>query len=299
MYQILSFITGVILSFMITINGGLSEAHGLMASTVIIHVVGTIVAFALCLIRREKLNLLRQGPLWFYLGGAIGLLTVVFQNYAFSHISTTSIIALGLFGQTVASVIYDRFGLMGMPRRPFEKSSVIGFVFAIAGILYMLDPSVKGTVLAVILAIASGITIVVSRTVNTRLSDKIGAMPGSLVNHAVGLPFAIILLLVSSGGIPTMNIGAPGINPIVYFGGVLGVFNIYLLNVTVPKLSAFRLTVLTFIGQILSSVLIDLFSGRPYSQKSLVGGLIIAAGVILSIAAEQFEAKKSIQNRKS
>lgn len=292
MYTLLAFFLGVIISFMISINGGLAEAVGVMPSTVIIHAVGTVFALLMCVIRKEKLGVFGRKPFWLYLGGAFGVLTTVFQNYAFSYISMTSIIALGLLGQTITSLVYDRFGLMGMPKRPFEKSSIIGIVFAIAGILVMLDTSVLGTGLAVALATATGVTIVVSRTINNQLSEQIGPMPGSLVNHIVGLIVSLVWLLVISGGVPSVTVAA-GTSPLVFFGGVIGVFNIFLMNIVVSKMSSFRVTVLTFVGQILSGVLLDLFAGRPYDPKSLAGGLIIAVGVAISMIVEHASSRYS------
>ncbi len=276
MYTLLAFILGVILSFMISINGGLSEAVGVMPSTVIIHAVGSLFALLFCILRKENLKIFGRKPLWLYLGGAFGVLTTVFQNYAFSYISMTSIIALGLLGQTITSLLYDRFGLMGMPKRPFEKSSLISILFAIAGILVMLDTSVIGTTLAVTLATATGISIVVSRTINNQLSEQIGPMPGSLINHVVGLAVSALWLLLITGDIPHLTFPQSA-NPIIYFGGVIGVLNIFLTNIAVSKMSSFQLTILTFVGQILSGVLLDLFAGRPYDPKSLAGGLIIAS----------------------
>ncbi len=64
-----------------------------------------------------------------YLGGAIGVLTTLFHNLAFTKISVTSIIALSLFGQTITSLIVDKFGIFGMQKRVFERTSLGDFFF--------------------------------------------------------------------------------------------------------------------------------------------------------------------------
>ena len=289
MYQFLTFLTGVILGFMISLNGGLSAAHGVLPSVVIIHLVGSVFALVLCLIRKEKISLALQRPLWIYLGGAVGVLTTIFQNFAFGHISMTSIIALGLFGQAATSLIFDRFGLMGMEKRPFDRSSIIGIIFAAAGIIVMLDNTVTSTVYAVVLAAASGISIVLNRTINARLSEKIGAMPGSFVNHIVGLAVSFVIMLISAKGLPVLQFAGRGLNPLIYFGGFLGVINIFLMNIAVPKLPAFKFTIISFVSQILTGVLLDVFVSQTYSSKSLAGGLIIAAGVLISTIVEQLK----------
>jgi transporter family-2 protein len=46
-------------------------------------------------------------------------------------------LALGLFGQSLASIIIDHFGLFGMKSIRFRKKKIIGLVFVAAGIVLM------------------------------------------------------------------------------------------------------------------------------------------------------------------
>ena len=50
----------------------------------------------------------------------------------------------------------------------------MGLSFALAGICVMLDPSVAGAMLPVALVFATGVTMVLSRTVNARLAAEVG-----------------------------------------------------------------------------------------------------------------------------
>lgn len=285
MYQALSLLTGLVLSVMIAINGGLTQLYGAYPATAIIHAVGVVFAFFLLLLRKKRKPILGQGPAWIYLGGVIGVATALFNNLSFGHISLTSIIALGLLGQTLTSLAVDMFGLFGTPRRPFQKTTLIGLAFSLAGIVLMLDPSVTRAMAAVGLSLLAGVSVVVSRTVNARLSEKTDALIGSFVNHLAGLPVALVLALLFSGA-PAAT-APPGAAPLwIYLGGTLGVTVVWLSNFTVPKVPAFRLTVLVFLGQVFTGLLLDIASGRGALDASFWGGLIIALGVLLNILAE-------------
>ena len=174
MYQSLAFVTGIILAVMISVNGRLSGYYGVFPATVIIHLVGTIFSLFFTLKQYGWIKLTGFKPVWIYLGGAIGVFTVVFNNLAFSKLSVTNIIALALFGQTITALIFDHFGLLGMKKIPFKKTSLLGLSFSLFGIWQLLDTSVSGAILAVLYAVTSGVTVVLSRSVNTQLSEKIG-----------------------------------------------------------------------------------------------------------------------------
>ena len=295
MYQFLSFIIGVVIAVMISVNGTLSGCYDTFRSAVIIHVVGVIFATILYCLKKEKKPLLRQGPLWIYLGGALGFLTTVFNNFSFEYISMTSIVALGLFGQMLTSAFVDSLGLLGMEKYPFRKSSLLGFCFALIGVASMLDFSISSSLLAVLLSIGGGITVVLSRTVNARLSEKTGALGGSLINHLVGLPITILFALLF---VPRSQMLVVNPTPLwAYFGGMLGVTTVLLFNIVVPKISALNLSILSFIGQLFTGILLDVLAGNDFSNATFTGGIIISIGMLLNFILDAFHSKKTSNRR--
>lgn len=289
MYRSLAFVTGIILAVMISVNGGLSGYYGVFPATVIIHLVGTIFSLFFTLKQYGWIKLTGFKPVWIYLGGAIGVFTVVFNNLAFSKLSVTNIIALALFGQTITALIFDHFGLLGMKKIPFKKTSLLGLSFSLFGIWQLLDTSVSGAILAVLYAVTSGVTVVLSRSVNTQLSEKIGAMHGALVNHVVGLIVSILILFFVNVEIVPFTLN----NPLMYFGGVLGVVVVYLSNIVVPKVSSFNLTILSFVGQVLMGLVLDLILTQTYSVPTLKAALIIATGILLTMLTVKVSIKRT------
>lgn len=287
MYNILALIIGLAIAVMISINGNLTQQYGAFWAAVVIHVVGVVFAFILCRIQKTKPAPKGHYPLWIYLGGVIGVLTTVFNNLAYGTISMTSIIALGLLGQTVASLLIDSLGLFGMEKHPLKKMSFIGLAFSMTGIIIMLDASVMAGILAVMFSFGAGITVVLSRTVNARLAEKTGDLKGSFINHLTGLPVTILAALLLAGPISLKT--ALSSTPVwVYCGGMIGVIVVLLFNTTVPRLSAYRLTLFTFIGQLFTGILIDCLLGKHYSSASFSGGLIIAGGVVINLLLEKY-----------
>lgn len=291
MYQLLAFLTGAILALVISINGNLSTLYGAFLASAIIHFVGTVFGGLLCCFDKNKEPLFKWGPKWIYLGGAIGVVMNIANNLAYGKISVTAIIALELLGQTLTSLAIDSFGLFGSERRPFKKSTCIVLVFAVAGMAVMLDRSVFSAVIAVGLSIIAGATIVLQRIVNARLADKIGTLKSSFVNHLTGLPLTIVLAAIMVQQIPR-NIAFDS-RIWIYTGGIIGVIIVVLCNVTVPKLSTFKQTVLSFLGQVFAGVAIDLVIGVEWSKASFYGGLIIAAGMLVNYVVESLEKKKT------
>ncbi len=246
---------------------------------------GVLFAFVICVLKKIKIFPRKKVPLWVYLGGAVGVLTTLFNNYAFGKISITSIVALSLLGQSITSVVLDSFGLSGSPKKAFNKNSLVGFAFSAFGIFVMMDQTVANGVIAVVLSLCSGITIVASRTINSKLSQQSSPLAGSLLNHLVGLPICVLLFLLLQApgqGVVINN------NPLIYLGGVLGVATVLLFNITVPHISAFKLTLLTFSGQVFTGILIDYLQGIQSSQATFQGGVIISIGLLINALLERY-----------
>ncbi len=307
MYYLLAALNGCIIAVMVALNGGLSDHYGVFLAAVIIHVVGTLFALAVLLLRRRGGSvgqyLFGTGrlPLWMYLGGVIGVVTTVCNNFAFGRISMTSLVALGLFGQTLTSLLIDTLGLFGMPKRRFRPTQIIGIVFALWGIAVMLRdvgaPAAGAAAPAfvagaVALSFLAGVSIVLSRTVNAGLASHIGALQGSFVNHLVGLPVTVAIWLLQ-GGIPALAGMTASPRLWIYGGGMLGVTVVLLFNTIVPKMQAFHLTLLSFAGQIAAGFFIDLLCGTASDSASLLGGGIVSAGILINLLTEHLLEKRA------
>ena len=290
MFNFLALGTGVLLAIMIQINGTLSGQYGTYHAALYIHIVGACAAALLLLLRHKPIRAKSKVSFWMLTGGVIGVGTTVFNNLAFSHISLTCIVALQLFAELLVSCLIDAFGLFGMQRRGRGEWSIAGMLLSVAGIALMLDSSAAGAWIYVLMSMGAGVTVVLSRTVNAHLADRIGALPGSLVNHLAGMPVCLLLMLL----IPETGTGG-AFRLWTWCGGLLGVTVVASLNVIVPRLPASRLTLLSLCGQLLCGVLLDLLVGKTFEIRQLCAALLVGLGILVSHLMKIYREKKALR----
>lgn len=291
MYNFLAVLSGIILAVMIQMNGGLSSQYGAYHAAFYIHMVGSIFAIILLCIKKRSFRLIenvKDTKAFMYLGGAIGVLTTVFNNVAFSHISVTSILALELFSQLVFSYLIDRFGLFGMAKQTQKNLNLPGVLLCLIGIFLMMGNPTAGGFLYILLSLGSGITVVLSRIVNAHLSNYIGALEGSLVNHLTGLPICFLLAMA----VTEQGTSAP-FRPFIWCGGILGVTMVAIYNIVVPKIPAYRLSLFTFCGQLFCSIFLDILISGTLNTKEFGCGLLVSAGIAINELSVFFRKKAS------
>ena len=282
MYYFISLLAGTLISVMVAANGGLTELYGVYGATVIIHVAGLILISFLVLLRRENPFSARHA--WFlYLGGAIGVLTTVFNNFAFVRISVSALLALGLLGQSAAGLAIDQFGLFGMKRYPFNRRKFFGILIIIGGIGVMMDNMETA---AIIVSFAAGVTVVTSRSLNAKLSEFTGVQVSTFYNYLIGLIVSVPVFVFLGGGVPIRAGFAVSREIFIYFGGILGVCVVVMSNITALKISAFYLTLLMFAGQVFSGVLIDAVISGAFSSRILLGGVLVTLGLCVNLLAD-------------
>mgnify|MGYP000040167927 CR=1 FL=1 len=137
--------------------------------------------------------------------------------------------------------------------------------------------------------------LVLARTVNGRLAEQAGALTGSFINHLVGLPITVLIMLFVRHGVDASFTVLPVHSWWIYCGGMLGVLTVFLYNVVVPKVASFRLTILTFVAQVFTSLVLDVLFGNGYSKVTLIGGALVAAGMLVNMILDAMQAKQSEQ----
>ncbi len=284
MYYLISFVTAMLVSAMVTVNGNLSGAYGTYLSTAIIHAVGIVPATLIALARRERLFDVRGLKPGVFLGGAIGVVTVVCNNAAYTGgISVSAMVALSLLGQTVASLLVDQFGLFRMPAKRFNRAKLLGLLCTAAGIACMLCGAAPSA-LPVLLSFLMGVTIVLSRSVNAMLAKKTSLFVSTWYNYSVGLSVSLAVWLLAGlfERVPLLLTPAAAPPLWAFFGGLMGVVTVSVQSFVTPRMPAFQLTLVLFIGQVFTGLLIDALSGAGGSAQEWIGGAFAVAGLSLN-----------------
>ncbi len=284
MYYFLSLIIGILVAVMIAVNGGLTTLYGVYSATVVIHIVGLILIGSIILFRRER-PFEKRLPWYLYIGGVLGVATTASVNFAFGKISLSAILALGLFGQSVAGALVDQFGLFGMRKHPFRSHQIPGILLVAGGIGWMMGGDfVFLPVLAVFL---SGVLLVISRSYNSRLAGETSMFISTFFNYVCGLLTAIPVFLLLGMREPVWAGFVLSPNWWTYLGGAIGVATVWLSNLVVVKIPQLYITLLMFVGQVFTGVLIDALIDGAFSTANIIGGVLVAAGLALNLLFER------------
>ena len=122
-HLLLAFASGGLLTLMVDFNGLVALHGGALYSSWVAHGTGTVAAIAFLALMRlapkpEGETAKPRAPLWAYLGGVSGAVTVMLTSTTVnSPLALSGTLALGLAGQVLFSLAADRWGLFGLPRR--------------------------------------------------------------------------------------------------------------------------------------------------------------------------------------
>jgi len=142
----------------------------------------------------------------------------------------------------------------------------------------------------ILFAVVNGALAVASRIVNASLSDQVGDLGGSFVNHAVGWGVAGVLLVLGLGQEGGSWSAAPWW---AWSGGVMGVLVVAASNFAVRRAGAALFGVLIVAGQLATSAVIDhfgLFGQTPIQVTPMrLAGLVFLAGGAALIVSDDGE----------
>lgn len=141
----------------------------------------------------------------------------------------------------------------------------------------------------IIVSILAGSTIVVSRTINAKLAEKIGTLQSTLFNYIVGLIISTIFLFVMKDRFVLFTISPQLDKSWIYLGGLVGVLTILISNIVSLKLSAFNATLFIFIGQLFAGMLIDYLIIKQFSIYQFLGGILVLCGLIYNLSIDKKE----------
>ncbi len=145
--------------------------------------------------------------------------------------------------------------------------------------------------LAILFAFLTGVTKVVSRSINAELSEKVGSMRSTVYNFTFGLITSCLLLFVT--GTFRFYHQLSAIKGWMLLGGIMSVAVVFLLNVVVVKISSINMTLLLFLGQMVAALLLDALLTNSFSFGKLMGVVFVTMGLAFILS----DSKKPIASR--
>jgi transporter family-2 protein len=143
----------------------------------------------------------------------------------------------------------------------------------------------------IVAAFLAGVARTLARTFNARLSSATGVMAGALWNHLIGTACAALAFL--AWGAEVSGLMGLEVEPWAYLGGALGLVFVALSNLVAPRMSAFAMSVMAFLGQLGTGLLLDLLLGRELSPAKMLGAALVGAGLGLHGAGSRITREAS------
>lgn len=128
-------LSGIFMAVQGTLNSGLSSKTSLISSTLLVHIIGSIVAFfALILTKTPFLaHNWREIPWYLYLGGVISVFIIALVAFSIQQTGVCNATTAIIIGQVSAAVLIDHFGLFGTDKMAWNPWQILGVVLFAAG----------------------------------------------------------------------------------------------------------------------------------------------------------------------
>ena len=144
-------------------------------------------------------------------------------------------------------------------------------------------------IIAIIVSVLAGISVVFGRIFNSKMAERMGLFQGALINYIAGLIISILLTLVMREYLVFSHEQFMGIPLWAYLGGILGIGIVVLSSYLTQKVSAFYLTLLIFLGQLATGVLIDYFVTQEIPFGKSIGGGLVIVGFLYNLKIDHQE----------
>lgn len=134
---VLAILAGAMISFQAPLNAMAGQRLGhVLGGAVLSFVVGTAFLLAIVVIAvRDRIDyaaLATMSPLLF-IGGVLGALYVAMSIWLTPKLGVGAVIALGIAGQVLASLLLDHFGLLNLAVREISFGRATGAALVVAG----------------------------------------------------------------------------------------------------------------------------------------------------------------------
>lgn len=233
-------------------------------------------------------------PPWTLFAGMLGGSFVAVQTQIVPLIGVAIYSVASIAGQSAISLFVDRIGLTGGGKKKITPRRVTAAFVTVFAVFISVADRLDGrnlSIAAVILGVIAGGIVGVQRALNGQINEYTDqSFTTSLLNFAMGTTFLAALLVVA------IFLGDVELSPLpagpwwIYTGGVIGVVYIAFTSTIVQHLGVLTFTLISVGGQLVGSLLIDLFSPLQGVQVSvyLVTGIAMTyLGVIVGGASNQ------------
>jgi len=132
---IIAGISGVVMAIQGTLNSILSEKTHLLSATLVVHLIGTLVA--LCAVIAMQIPILKHSwgniPWYAYLGGFLSVIIVALVALSIPKVGVCNATTAIIVGQVGMALIIDHFGLFGVQKLAWNPIQLLGLILFAVG----------------------------------------------------------------------------------------------------------------------------------------------------------------------
>ena len=119
-----------------SLNASLSKVIGLVETTFLVHLIGTVILAVMLFIfhvGHGNLSLWQNAPWYSYLGGVISIFIIYLVAASIPAVGVSNATTAIIVGQVLTAIAIDYFGLFGLPKMGFGWQQVLGVILLAIG----------------------------------------------------------------------------------------------------------------------------------------------------------------------
>ena len=223
----------------------------------------------------------REIPVWTLFAGMLGGSFVAVQTQIVPIIGVAIYSVASIAGQTAASLIVDRIGLTGGGKKQITARRVAAAAVTVLAVLVSVLDRIEAqnlSLFAVVFGCFAGAIVGVQRALNGQINESTHqSFATSWLNFIMGTTFLFLFLVIGVLINRAEIVALPSGPWWMYMGGTIGVIYIAFTSTIVQHLGVLTFTLISVGGQLVGSLLIDLYSPTEGVQISayLVTGIVM------------------------
>jgi transporter family-2 protein len=295
--DLLAALSGVMIALQARANGELSHRLGNGVEAALVSfgsglIIIAVIAIFSPTIKEGARNLRgavarKELPKWILFAGALGGSFVAVQTHIVPLIGVAIYSVASIAGQTAASLVVDRIGLTGGGKKKITSRRITAAFFTVFAVFISVFDRIDAknlSLFAVLLGCLAGAIVGVQRAMNGQINEHSHqSFTTSFLNFIMGTSFLVIFLTILAILSTEKIVRLPAGPWWIYTGGVIGVVYIAFTSTIVQHLGVLTFTLFSVGGQLIGSLLIDLYSpsnGVHVSMYLVIGIAMTYLGVI-------------------
>jgi bacterial/archaeal transporter family-2 protein len=296
--ELLAALSGVLIATQARVNGELSHILGNSVEAALVSfgsgllIIASIAIFNPTIkvgVRNLSAAVARKEiPRWTLFAGMLGGSFVAIQTQVVPIVGVAIYSVASIAGQTAASLLVDKIGLTGGGKKHFTKRRVSAAGITVFAVMVSVLDRIEAnnlSIWAVLFGTFAGSIVGFQRALNGQINESTKqGFTTSLLNFTMGTSFLVLFLGIGVLINRTDLVALPAGPWWIYTGGVIGVIYIAFTSTIVQHLGVLTFTLISVGGQLVGSLLIDIFSptaGAQVSSYLLSGILLTYLGVVV------------------